>query len=188
MYGVIRTSPAFGNTGPVCYRLVGERARLVTPGAIRTDPGILRRSIEQPKKIAHAVHGPLERSSADRRAPTLAGVSSKIVSVAAVVAAAVPMAGLVGCSQTNLTTEDAYKIGCPTIDATVASGQVANDVAVTTLKEVRDRAHPSKDTKKWLNAAIGVLTSDHPTALSRQTKKLIIKGCKENGYPLQNLH
>lgn len=110
---------------------------------------------------------------------------TKIVCVAAGIAAAFAM---VGCSQTNLTTEDAYKIGCPAIDATVASGQVANDVAVTTLKEVRDRARPSKDTTKWLNAAIGLLTSDHPNALSRQTKKLIIKGCKENGYPLQNLH
>lgn len=110
---------------------------------------------------------------------------SKIVSVATGVAALVAM---VGCSQTNLTIEDAYKIGCPAIDATVATGSVANDVAVSTLKEIRDRAHPSQETKKWLNAAISLLTSDHPNALSRQTKKLIIKGCKENGYPLQNLH
>jgi hypothetical protein len=107
------------------------------------------------------------------------------MSVSAVTAALVALGG---CSQTNLTTEDAYKIGCPAIDATVASGAVANEVAVATLKEVRDRSHPSKETKKWLNAAINLLTSDHPNALSRQTKSLIIKGCKENGYPLQNLH
>ena len=97
------------------------------------------------------------------------------------------LVALSGCSQTNLTAEDAYKIGCPAIDATVASGSVANDVAVTTLKEVRDRAHPSKDTKKWLNAAIDLLTSDHPSQASKQVKHLIIKGCKDNGYPLQNL-
>ncbi|WP_188894608.1 hypothetical protein [Microlunatus endophyticus] len=110
---------------------------------------------------------------------------SKMVSIALAVAA---IAALAGCSQTNLTTEDAYKIGCPAIDATVASGSVANEVAVTTLKEVRDRSHPSKDTKKWLDAAIALLTSDHPTHTSKQAKKLIIRGCKENGYPLQNLH
>jgi hypothetical protein len=112
-------------------------------------------------------------------------LGSKIVSISVAVAATVALAG---CSQTDLTAEDAYKIGCPAIDATVASGAVANDVAVTTLKEVRDRSHPSKDTKKWLNAAIGLLTSDHPNRESRQAKKLIINGCKENGYPLQNLH
>lgn len=110
---------------------------------------------------------------------------SKIVSISLAVVAT---AALAGCSQTDLTTEDAYKIGCPAIDATVASGSVANEVAVTTLQEVRDRSHPSKDTKKWLNAAIQLLTSDHPNQVSQQTKKLIIRGCKENGYPLQNLH
>jgi len=110
---------------------------------------------------------------------------TKIVTMAA---GAIALVALSGCSQTDLTTEDAYKIGCPAIDATVASGAVANEVAVTTLKEVRDRSHPSKDTKKWLNAAINVLTSKHPNRVSHQTKKMIIKGCKENGYPLQNLH
>jgi hypothetical protein len=97
------------------------------------------------------------------------------------------LAALAGCSQSSLTTEDAYKIGCPAIDATVASGSVANEVAVTTLKEIRDRSHPSQDTRKWLNAAINLLTSDHPSTASRNAKNLIIKGCRENGYPLQNL-
>lgn len=92
------------------------------------------------------------------------------------------------CAQTDLTTEDAYKVGCPAVDATVATGSVANQVAVTTLTEVRDRSHPSKDTKQWLNAAINLLTSDHPSQSSRQAKKLIISGCRQNGYPLQNLH
>lgn len=109
----------------------------------------------------------------------------KIISLAA---GAMVLVALSACSQSDLTTEDAYKIGCPAIDATVASGAVANDVAVTTLREVRARSHPSKDTKKWLDSAIDLLTTDHPNHLSTQTKKLIIKGCKENGYPLQNLH
>ena len=97
------------------------------------------------------------------------------------------MVGLTGCSHTSLTSEDAYKIGCPAIDATAASGSVANDVAVSTLREIRDHGHPSKETKRWLNAAIAVLTDKHPTKASRQTKKMIIEGCKRNGYPLQNL-
>ncbi|QDP98171.1 hypothetical protein FOE78_21735 [Microlunatus elymi] len=97
------------------------------------------------------------------------------------------MVGLAGCSHTSLTTEDAYKIGCPAIDATAASGSVANEVAVSTLREIRDHAHPSKQTKHWLNAAIDLLTSDHPSEASKQTKKMIIDGCKRNGYPLQNL-
>ena len=108
----------------------------------------------------------------------------KIVSASAAVAAAV---GLAGCSQTSVTSADAYKIGCPAIDATVASGSVANRVAVSTLQEVRDRAHPSKQTKRWLNASIDLLTAENPDAVSPRAKKLIIDGCKRNGYPLQNL-
>jgi hypothetical protein len=94
---------------------------------------------------------------------------------------------LAGCSQTSLTTQDAYQIGCPAIDATVASGSVANDVAVSTLEEVRDRAHPSAEARKWLNAAIDLLNSDEPDKTSEHLKKMIIDGCRRNGYPLQNL-
>jgi hypothetical protein len=101
--------------------------------------------------------------------------------------ALVPALAVAGCSDTSLTTEDAYKIGCPAIDATAATGSVASDVAVSTLKEVRDRAHPSAETKKWLNAAIAVLTSDEPSKASRQVRQVIIQGCRRNGYPLQNL-
>lgn len=108
----------------------------------------------------------------------------KIVSASAAVTALV---GLAGCSQTSVTTADAYKIGCPAVDATMASGSVANRVAVSTLREVRDRAHPSKQTKRWLNASIDLLTAENPDAISPRTKKLIIDGCKRNGYPLQNL-
>jgi hypothetical protein len=95
--------------------------------------------------------------------------------------------GLVGCSQTSLTMEDAYKIGCPSIDATVASGSVANEVALATLKEVRDRAKPSDETKAWLDAAIELLSAEEPSEVSKQTRKLIIQGCKKHGHPLQNL-
>jgi hypothetical protein len=108
----------------------------------------------------------------------------RFATVAACLAAVLAMAG---CSQTSLTTEDAYKIGCPAIDATVATGSVANDVAVSTLQEVRDRAHPSAEAKKWLDAAIHLLNSDEPSKASRQTRQLIIDGCRRNGYPLQNL-
>ncbi len=94
---------------------------------------------------------------------------------------------LVGCSQSTVTTEDAYKIGCPAIDATAASGSVAHEVAVSTLKQVRDSGQPSAEAKRWLNAAIDLLTSDEPGQVSRPAKRLIINGCKRNGYPLQNL-
>jgi hypothetical protein len=111
-------------------------------------------------------------------------LGNRIATAAAGLTAAL---ALVGCSQTSLTAEDAYKIGCPAIDATAASGSVANDVAVSTLKEVRDRAHPSAETKRWLDAAIDLLNSDDPGKASKSAKKLIIDGCKRNGYPLQNL-
>jgi hypothetical protein len=104
------------------------------------------------------------------------------------VAAAVAMfVGLVGCSQTSLTVEDAYKIGCPAIDATVASGSVANEVVLATLKEVRDRAKPTDEAKQWIDASIELLSADEPGDVSKQTRKLIINGCKKHGHPLQNL-
>lgn len=109
------------------------------------------------------------------------------IKIASATAALLGVVGLVGCSQTTLTAEDAYKIGCPAIDATVASGSVANDVAVATLKEVRDRGNPSPEAKKWLDASIELLTADDPGQVSKQTKKLIINGCERAGHPLQNL-
>jgi hypothetical protein len=109
------------------------------------------------------------------------------IKIASMTAALLATAGMVGCSQTSLTVEDAYKIGCPAIDATVASGSVANDVAVATLKEVRDRGNPAPEAKKWIDASIELLTAEDPGQVSKPTKKLIIKGCKQAGHPLQNL-
>lgn len=110
------------------------------------------------------------------------GVRSASLAVAAAF-----IVGLVGCSQSSVTTEDAYRIGCPAIDATAASGSVANEVALTTLKEVRDRANPSDEAKKWIDASIELLSSDDPNEVSKHTRKLIIQGCKKHGHPLQNL-
>jgi hypothetical protein len=120
-----------------------------------------------------------------RPPPTLAIVLGfKIVSSAAALAAAV---GLAGCSQSSVTTSDAYKIGCPAIDATMATGSVANKVAISTLREVRDHGHPSQQTKRWLKASIELLTAENPDAIPPRAKKQIIQGCKRNGYTLQNL-
>lgn len=108
--------------------------------------------------------------------------------IASALVAVLALIGIAGCSQTSLTMQDAYKVGCPAVDVASATGSVANTVAVETLEEIRDRGNPSAEAKQWLDAAIEFLDADDPNAVSEQTKKLIIQGCADNGHELQNLN
>ena len=92
---------------------------------------------------------------------------------------------LTGCSEVGLSAQDAYRIGCPAVDAVAASGSVVGKVALTGLEKLRDSGTVTGQSQSWLNAAIQFLAD--PDKADAGTKKLIVDGCKANGYPLQNV-
>lgn len=102
--------------------------------------------------------------------------------------AAVALTGtmaLTGCSQAGVTAADAYKIGCPAIDTVAASGSVVGKVALAGLTQLRDSGTVTGESKQWLDASIGFL--ENPNNADANTKKLIVDGCADNGYPLKNV-
>ena len=104
--------------------------------------------------------------------------------------AVVAMASLVGvsaCSGTDIKAEDAYKIGCPAVDSTVAGGSLAGKATVAGLKKLSASGQLDPEPKKWVDATIGLLSADDPKAAPDGTKQLIIDGCAKNGYELRNL-
>ncbi len=101
--------------------------------------------------------------------------------------AVVTVVGLSSCSSADIRPEDAYKIGCPVVDAAVATGSVAGKATVAGLKKLRDSGALDPEPQKWVEAVISVLDSADPTKAGEDTKKLIRDGCAKHGYPLQNL-
>lgn len=108
-------------------------------------------------------------------------------SLGLLLAAVVTVTGLAACSPDSQGAEDAYKVGCPALDAAVAGGSVVNQAAVKALRAARDSGQLDPEPTKWIEAAIGVLTSSDPSAVSTDARKLLIDGCADHGYPLQNL-
>ncbi len=106
-------------------------------------------------------------------------VASVLVSVAALV-------GLTACSSTGIDAEDAYKIGCPAVDAAAGGRSLAGKATVAGLKELSRSGVLDPEPQRWVDATIGLLESD-PNAVSAEAKRLIIAGCADNGYPLRNL-
>ena len=107
--------------------------------------------------------------------------------IAAAVLAAVTVVGLSSCASADIKPEDAYKIGCPVVDAAVATGSVASKATVAGLKKLRDSGALDPEPQKWVEAVISVLDSADPKKAGDDTKKLIRDGCSKHGYPLQNL-
>ncbi len=108
------------------------------------------------------------------------------VAVAVALLIAVPL-GLAGCAETEVTAEDAYKVGCPAVDAAAAGGTVAGKAAVGGLKALRASGQLDPEPEKWLDAAIDLLESGESRPSSDATRQLLIDGCADNGYPLRNL-
>jgi len=102
-----------------------------------------------------------------------------LVSLAALV-------GLAGCSSA-ISAEDAYKVGCPAVDSAAGGGSLVSKATVAGLKQVRDSGALDPGAQRWLDAAVSLLESDDPSAVSAEAKKVIIDGCADNGYPLRNL-
>jgi hypothetical protein len=95
--------------------------------------------------------------------------------------------GLSACSSDSAAAEDAYKIGCPAVDTAVAGGSVANQAAVKALQAAHDSGQLDPEPMKWIEAAIAALTSSDPTDLPTDARTLIVDGCADHGYTLQNL-
>ena len=102
-------------------------------------------------------------------------VATALVSLAALI-------GLTACSSTGISEQDAYKVGCPAVDA-AAGGKAA----VAGLKELSRSGVLDPEPQRWVDATIGLLESDNPNAVSTKAKRLVIDGCADNGYPLRNL-
>ncbi len=92
---------------------------------------------------------------------------------------------LAGCSQAGLSENDAYKVGCPALDAVAASGSVVGKVALAGLEQLRDSGNVSGDAKKWVETSITFLSD--PSKVNESDKKFIKDGCANHGYPLKNV-
>ena len=99
-------------------------------------------------------------------------------------AAAIVTLALTGCSQAGISSNDAYKIGCPALDAVAASGSVVGKVALVGLEQLRDSGQVTGDSRVWLDTSIQYLKD--PTKVPAENRKMIQDGCAANGYKLQN--
>jgi hypothetical protein len=108
--------------------------------------------------------------------------------VVATVLAVAALLGFTSCSQTTINAADAYKIGCPAVDAAAESGSMVNKVTVAGLKKLSQSGKLDPEPQRWVDATISLLESDNPKDAPSDVKKLIVDGCAKNGYPLQNLH
>jgi hypothetical protein len=107
--------------------------------------------------------------------------------VAASVLAVAALLGLTACGQAPVNAADVYKIGCPAVDAAAGGGSAVSDVTVAGLKKLSESGKLDPEPQRWVDATISLLESDNPKDASSDVKRLIIDGCAENGYPLQNL-
>jgi hypothetical protein len=99
--------------------------------------------------------------------------------------AVLALAGLPGCSEAGVAAADAYKIGCPAVDAAAAGGSAASSATVAGLKALRNSGQLGPEAQSWLEAAITAL--EDPDGLPPEAKQRIIDGCAANGYELRNL-
>ena len=94
---------------------------------------------------------------------------------------------LTSCSQAGVSAQDAYKIGCPAVDSVLGGGDVANQVTVTGLQALADSGQLGPEAQGWLEAAITTLKSSDPKDIPADVRKVVVDGCADNGYRLQNL-
>lgn len=106
--------------------------------------------------------------------------------VAGVLAAA-SMCGLAACANSEVSSVDAYRIGCPTLDAALAGGSVANKAGVAALRKLSEQPELGAEARQWLAAAAPVLENANADDLPADTKALLVDGCADNGFPLKNL-
>lgn len=103
----------------------------------------------------------------------------------AAAAVAVGLWALTGCAQTGVSVSDAYKVGCPALDAVAASGSVVGKVALAGLEQLRDSGQVTGDATVWLDTSIQYLKD--PAQVPAEGRKALKEGCAANGYTLQNI-
>ena len=64
---------------------------------------------------------------------------------------------------------------------------MVNKVSVSGLKALRDSNQLGPEAQAWLVAAIATLEASKPEDMPADAKKLVVDGCKQNGYELQNI-
>lgn len=99
-------------------------------------------------------------------------------------AAAVGVLTFAGCAEAGLTAEDAYRVGCPALDAVAASGETVGKVALVGLEKLRDSGQVSGEAKVWVERSITFLGD--PDKVSEADKQFLRDGCAAHGYTLQN--
>jgi len=112
---------------------------------------------------------------------------SGLTRIGLLLAAGLAVTTLSSCSSDGQSAQDAYKIGCPALDAAAAGGSVVNQAAVKALQAALDSGQLDPEPMKWVEAAIDVLTSSDPADIPAGAKKMLVDGCAEHGYTLQNI-
>ena len=114
-------------------------------------------------------------------------VSSRSRKAVLVLAATLTCVGLAACSPDSASAEDAYKIGCPALDAAVAGSGTVKDAAVKGLETIRDSGQLDPQPEQWLETAIKALKASNPKDLPADARKTLVDGCADHGYHLKNL-
>ena len=94
---------------------------------------------------------------------------------------------LAGCGQKEVSAADAYKAGCPAVDAAAGSAPAIRKAAAAGLKQLRDSGQLDPQPTAWVDAAVEFLESDDPSKAPSETKTKLIDGCAQAGYPLKNV-
>lgn len=96
-------------------------------------------------------------------------------------------AGLTACSTDSQSAQDAYRLGCPALDATISGSGTAKDATIKGLQMIRDSGQLDPQPQKWLETAIKGLKASSPKDLPADARKTLVSGCADHGYPLENL-
>ena len=97
------------------------------------------------------------------------------------------MLAVAGCAHADVKPKEAYRSGCPAVDGAVASGSVAKKATVGGLKKLSASGQLDREPQQWVDATISLLSAAKPEDIPADARALIVDGCAENGYPLQNL-
>ena len=94
---------------------------------------------------------------------------------------------LTACSEQEVSGADAYKIGCPAVDAAAGSAPAVRKTAASGLKQLRDSGQLDPQPTAWVDAAVEFLEADDPSKAPSATRQKLIDGCADNGFPLKNV-
>lgn len=104
--------------------------------------------------------------------------------------AAIGMLLLSGCAQepsdSGVTEEDMYAVGCPILDGAIAGSDVVRKTAVWSLDELTASA-TDQSQKDWIASARAVLTATSIEDIPVEVRSKVVQPCTDAGHPLTNL-